>query len=55
MNYLTFDAVSLAYGLKPLLHEVSFKVKKGERVALIGRNGEGKSSLLKLSSCYIFL
>ena len=42
------DKVSLTYGLKPLLDQVSLLVNKGERVCLIGRNGEGKSSLLNL-------
>lgn len=42
------DKVSLSYGLKPLLDQVSLQVRKGERVCLIGRNGEGKSSLMSL-------
>ena len=45
---LRLDKVSLAYGSRPLLDEVSLQLEEGERVALIGRNGEGKSSLLRL-------
>ncbi len=50
MSNVRFDGVSLAYGLKPLLGNVNFSVEAGERVCLIGRNGEGKSSLLKIVS-----
>ena len=50
MSNVRFDDVSLAYGLKPLLDGVNFSVGAGERVCLIGRNGEGKSSLLKIVS-----
>ena len=39
--------VSLFYGKKQIFQPVSFSVKRGERVALQGRNGTGKSSLLK--------
>ncbi len=46
---LRFDTVSLAYGAKPLLDQVSFQLAAGERLCLVGRNGEGKSSLLKLA------
>jgi ATP-binding cassette subfamily F protein uup len=45
---LRLDKVSLAYGSRPLLDQVSLQLEEGERVALIGRNGEGKSSLLRL-------
>ncbi len=45
---LRLDKVSLAYGSRPLLDQVSMQVDEGERVCLIGRNGEGKSSLLRL-------
>ncbi len=44
------DKVSLRYGLHPLLEEADLQVSKGERVCLLGRNGTGKSSLLKLFS-----
>ena len=44
------DKASLRYGLSPLLEEADLQVSKGERVCLLGRNGAGKSSLLKLLS-----
>ena len=48
MTLLKFTDVSLAYGATPLLDGVSWQIAKGERVCIIGRNGTGKSSLLKL-------
>jgi ATP-binding cassette subfamily F protein uup len=44
------DNVSLSFGLKPLLDHVALQIRKGERVCLLGRNGEGKSSLMRLIS-----
>ena len=48
MPYLTLDRVSLAFGHWPLLDGAGLVVDKGERIGLIGRNGAGKSSLLKI-------
>lgn len=45
---LSVDKVSLAYGLDALLDGVKFDIEAGERVCLIGRNGAGKSSFLKI-------
>lgn len=47
-NLLTLTHINLAYGLAPLLSDANFSMLKGERICLIGRNGEGKSSLLKI-------
>ena len=48
MPLLTFDRLELAYGHWPLLDGASLVIEAGERIGLIGRNGTGKSSLLKI-------
>ena len=48
MPLLQLSAVSLAYGHVPLLDHADLVVEPGERIGLIGRNGTGKSTLLKL-------
>ncbi len=48
MTLLTLTRAHLAYGHRALLDGASLSLLEGERVALIGRNGEGKSSLLKI-------
>ncbi|WP_295477383.1 ATP-binding cassette domain-containing protein [uncultured Pseudomonas sp.] len=48
MTLLKFSDVSLAFGAMPLLDKVSWQIARGERVCIIGRNGTGKSSMLKL-------
>ncbi len=45
---LTLTGVQLAYGHHPLLDHADFTIQAGERIGLIGRNGAGKSSLLRL-------
>jgi ABC transport system ATP-binding/permease protein len=48
MPLLTLTDAHLAYGHVPLLDGAALALEDGERVALIGRNGTGKSSLLKI-------
>ncbi|MBD9512294.1 MULTISPECIES: ATP-binding cassette domain-containing protein [unclassified Pseudomonas] len=48
MTLLKLTDVSLAFGTTPLLDKVSWQIARGERVCIIGRNGTGKSSMLKL-------
>jgi ATP-binding cassette subfamily F protein uup len=50
MPLLSFDHVSIAFRREPLLEDASFQIEAGERVCLIGRNGVGKSTLLKIVS-----
>ena len=47
MPLISLDNAQLAYGHVPLLDHAEFKIDKGERVGLLGRNGAGKTSLLK--------
>ncbi len=48
MPLLTLEDLSLAFGHQPLLDAVDLRVYRGERICLIGRNGAGKSSLLRV-------
>ena len=48
MTLLRFENLHLAFGRTPLLNNATLTLEDGERVALLGRNGAGKSSLLKL-------
>lgn len=45
---ISFDKVSLFYGDKQALHDVSLEAKAGEMIALIGDSGGGKSSLMNM-------
>ncbi|MFL6555118.1 MAG: ABC-F family ATP-binding cassette domain-containing protein, partial [Bacillus sp. (in: firmicutes)] len=48
MKMLTVENVSKTYGEKQLFNNISYTIKEKERVGLIGINGTGKSSLLKI-------
>ena len=46
-DVLRLDKVSVGYGERVLLRDVSLSIRHGERIALIGENGTGKSTLIK--------
>lgn len=48
MTLVRFDQVHLEFGDQPLLIGADFQIQAGERVCLMGRNGAGKTSLMKL-------
>jgi len=50
MPLVALDRVSIAYGHAPLLEQVALQIDARERVSVIGRNGTGKSTLLKIVS-----
>jgi ABC transport system ATP-binding/permease protein len=50
MPVITLDHIHMAFGHLPLLDDASLLVEAGERIAVIGRNGTGKSTLLKILS-----
>src|SRR6476620_9739854 len=48
MHYVSADRLTMSYGIKPLFHDISFNIEEGDKIALVARNGTGKSTLLKI-------
>lgn len=48
MNLLSVENLSKSYGEKQLFKDISFGISQGEKVALVARNGTGKSTLLRI-------
>ena len=48
MSLIKIEKAHLSYGLQVLLDDVDLTIEKGQRLCLIGRNGAGKSSLMKV-------
>jgi ABC transport system ATP-binding/permease protein len=48
MNYLTLENVTKSYGPKTLFKNVNLIINKGERIALVAKNGTGKTTLLRV-------
>ena len=48
MALLYLRDISLSFGAAPLFNKASFQIEPNERVCIVGRNGEGKSTLLKV-------
>ena len=49
-NLLNLEKVSKSYGIRPLLAEVSLGIGSGDRIGIVGRNGDGKTTLLEVMS-----
>ncbi len=50
MSVISLENISFSYSSKPLLENISLQVGEGERAFLIGRNGCGKTTLLRIAS-----
>lgn len=50
MSAISLENISFSYSSKPLLENISLQVEKGERAFLVGRNGCGKTTLLRIAS-----
>ena len=52
MNILTVDGITKAYGIRKIFDNASFFLQEGEKAGIIGINGTGKSTLLKMIAGY---
>ncbi len=48
MSLISIHSISIAFGGPPVLDNISLDIQKGQRICLLGRNGVGKSTLLKI-------
>jgi ABC-2 type transport system ATP-binding protein len=49
---ITLESVSKRYGSKPIIHDISFDVRKGEIVGFLGPNGAGKTTTMRMIAGY---
>lgn len=50
MNYVSAENLTKSFGIKILFENISFNVNEGDKIAIVARNGTGKSTLLKILS-----
>lgn len=50
MHYVSAEGLTKSYGINPLFKNISFHINEGDKIALIARNGVGKSTLLRVLS-----
>lgn len=48
MNYVTAENLTKSYGVKTLFKNITFNVNEGDKIAIVAKNGTGKSTLLKI-------
>ena len=48
MHYVSAEGLAKSYGIKPLFSGISFHIEEGDKIALVARNGTGKSTLLRI-------
>lgn len=48
MHYVSAEGLTKSYGINPLFRNISFHINEGDKIALIARNGVGKSTLLRI-------
>ncbi|MEP6846046.1 MAG: ABC-F family ATP-binding cassette domain-containing protein [Panacibacter sp.] len=48
MHYVSADGLTKSYGITPLFDNISFHINEGDKIALVARNGVGKSTLLRI-------
>ncbi len=48
MHYVSVENLAKSYGIQPLFDNISFHIEEGDKIALVARNGTGKSTLLKI-------
>jgi ABC transport system ATP-binding/permease protein len=48
MHYVTVEGLTKSFGINPLFQNISFHINEGDKIALVARNGVGKSTLLRI-------
>ena len=48
MHYVSAEGLGKSYGIKPLFDNITFHIESGDKIALIAKNGTGKTTLLKI-------
>ena len=49
---ISIEGLKVEFGVTPLFEDVSFVINKKDRIALVGKNGAGKSTMLKILAAY---